>query len=75
MLIVLELWEPTHGATPQTTTYPRETEDEAFSTYHYILYQAAVSQHYKHTAIIMKTDGTYLGRESYTHIPEESETE
>ena len=73
MLIVLELWEPTPGATPQTMTYPKETKSEAMSSYHYILSQAAVSQHYRHGAIVMTTDGKYLARESYTHIPEGGE--
>lgn len=68
MLIVLEVWEPTQGGTPQTVTYTKETKEEAMSSYHYILSQAAVSQHYKHGAIVMTTDGKYLARESYMHI-------
>ena len=72
MLIVLELWEPTQGATPQTITYPRETQYEAMSSYHLILSQAAVSKHYRHGAIVMQTDGKYLARESFLHLPEES---
>lgn len=67
MLIVLEFWETTEGATPQTMTYPKETQNEAMSSYHYILSQASVSQHYKHGALVMNTDGKYLARESYTH--------
>ncbi len=67
--LVIEIWEPTDGATPQTITYPKETKDEAFSTFHYILYQAAVSSHYRHGAVLMEPDGKYLGRESYVHLP------
>lgn len=71
MFIVLEIWEPMYGETPQTMTYPKETKDEAMSSYHYILSQAALSQHYRHGAIVMTTDGRYLARESYEHSHEE----
>lgn len=67
MFIVLEVWEPTEGSTPQTVTYTKDTENEALSTFHYILYQAAVSEHFRHGAIVMRPDGKYLDRQSFTH--------
>ena len=67
MFLVLEIWEPTEGAEPQTVTYPRATENEAMSSYHIILSQAAVSQHFRHGAIIMRPDGKYIDRQSFTH--------
>jgi len=67
MFLVLEIWEPTEGAEPQTIAYPRATENEAMSSYHIILSQAAVSQHFRHGAIIMRPDGKYIDRQSFTH--------
>lgn len=79
MYIVLEIWEPTAGEIPQTMTYPKETQNEAMSSYHYLLSQAAVSQYYRHGAIVMTTDGRYLARESFEHErseePEEVEND
>lgn len=76
MFIVLEIYETTEGAAPQVVNYPRVTKNEALSTYHYILYQAAVSQHYRHSAVVMQPDGKYIDRDSFIHVPEvEDETE
>lgn len=74
MYIVLEIWEPTPGETPQTISYPKATKDEAMSSYHYILHQAAISSHYQHGAIIMESDGRYIARECYTHYNQGSDS-
>lgn len=69
MYIVIEFWTTEQGVTPQTVTYPRETKNEAMSTYHYILHQASVSTHYKYGALVMDDEGRYLARECYAHEP------
>lgn len=74
MYIVLEIQEETEGCTPNTITYTAETLDEAKSKFHYILSYASVSNLYRHGAIIMKTDGRYLGNESFLHLGEQNGT-
>ena len=71
MFIVLEIQEQTNGSTPNTITYTAETIDEAKSKFHYVLHYAAVSELYRHGAVLMQTDGKYLERESFQHIPPE----
>lgn len=70
MFIVLEIAEHTQGEAPVVVNYPKETENEAMSSYHLILSQASVSEYYIHTAIVMTTDGKYIARESYKHTGE-----
>lgn len=67
MFIVLEFWTTEKDAQPQTISYMKETKDEAMSSYHLVLHQAAVSQHLKHGAIIMDDEGRYLARECFIH--------
>lgn len=68
MYIILEIQEQTEGVTPNTITYTTETTDEAMSKYHYILHYAAVSNLFRHGAIVMTTDGKYIARECYRHV-------
>lgn len=67
MYTVIEFWTETAGAAQQTVSYTKNTKDEALSSYHYVLYLAAVSSHYKHGAIVIDNEGKYLAREVYTH--------
>ena len=73
MFVILEIQEATEGATPAMLTSTAETKDAALSKWHDILRFAAVSSLYRHTAIVMQTDGKYLARESYIHEPEPEE--
>lgn len=74
MYTVIEFWTPNKGDAQQTVAYQKNTKNEALSSYHYILYQAAVSEHYKHGAVCMDDEGRYLAREFYEHYtPEEPE--
>lgn len=73
MFIVLEIQEPDYGEMPQVITYIRETKTEAMATYYSILSQAAVSTYYRHTAMVITTDGKYLACESYDHALDRSE--
>ena len=75
MFIIIEIQEQTQGATPNTISYTAETIDEAKSKFHYILHYAAVSGLYRHGAVLMQTDGKYLARESFEHIPPEPDVE
>ena len=70
MYIVLEIQEQTEGGTPNTITYNAETLAEAESKYHYILHYAAVSELFRHVAILMTTDGKYIACKSYKHKAE-----
>ena len=70
MYIILEIQEATPGATPATLTFVAETKEEAFSKWHEVLMYAAISTIYRHTAIIMTTDGKYLACEHYDHFVE-----
>lgn len=72
MFIVLEIQEETKDSVPNTITYTAATIDEAKSKYHYVLHYAAVSELYRHSAVLMKTDGKYIEQESFLHITEES---
>lgn len=67
MYIIIEIQEQTEGGTPNTISYTATTLDEAMSKYHYILHYAAVSELFRHGAVIMSTDGKYIARESYKH--------
>ncbi len=73
MFIVLEIQESAFGATPAVLTFISETKNEALSKWHEILKFAAVSTLYRHTAIVLTTEGKTLARESYVHVTEESE--
>ena len=75
MYIILEIQEETEGCTPNTITYTATTLDEAKSKFHYVLSYASVSNLYRHGAIIMRTDGRYLGNESYLHLGEDNGTD
>lgn len=75
MYTVIEFWTPNKGEAQQTISYSKGTRDEAMSSYHYILHQAAVSEHYKHGALVIDGDGKYLARESFTHEPPVPESE
>ena len=75
MYIILEIQQQTKESTPNTINYTAETIDEAKSKYHYVLHYAAVSELYRHSAILMKPDGTYIERESFLHIVEENNNE
>ena len=68
MYTVIEFWTPTAGAEQQTVAYSKETKNEAMSTFHYVLYLAAVSEHVKHGALIMDEDGRYLARDCFEHV-------
>ena len=70
MLIILEIQEQKMGSEPTTITYTASSIDEAKSKFHYILHYAAVSELYRHGAVLMETDGKYLARECFTHEPE-----
>lgn len=70
MYIILEIQESTEGGTPNTITYTAETLNEAKSKFHYILHYAAVSELYRHGAVLMMTDGRYVANESYIHAIE-----
>lgn len=73
MFVILEIQEATNGATPAVRVFTEETKDAALSKWHDILRFAAISTLYRHTAIVMQTDGKYLARESYIHEPEPEE--
>lgn len=70
MYIILEIQETTEGSTPNTITYTAETLNEAKSKFHYILHYAAVSEVYRHGAVLMMTDGRCVANESYVHNSE-----
>lgn len=72
MYIVLEIQETTEGDVPNTITYTAATLNEAKSKYHYVLHYAAVSELYRHGAVLMMTDGRYIANESYIHVSEET---
>lgn len=67
MYIVLEIQEETAGGTPNTITYNMPTLSEAKSKYHYVLHYAAISNLYRHSAVLMQTDGRYIEQESFLH--------
>lgn len=67
MYTVIEFWTDDGATAQQTVSYPRNTKNEALSSYYYILYQAAMSNHYKHGALIIDADGKYLARECFNH--------
>ena len=67
MYIILEIQEQTAGGTPATITYIESTLNEAMSKYHDILHYAAVSELFRHSVVVMTTDGKYVARESYKH--------
>ena len=71
MFTVIEFWTEEVGSVQQTISYAKEYNDEAMSSYHYILHQAAVSTHYKHGALIMDDEGRYLARECFVHPKKE----
>lgn len=75
MFIILEIQEQEKDSTPNTISYTADTIEEAKSKFHYILHYAAVSELYRHGAILMQTDGKYIERESFEHIPPEPEPE
>ena len=70
MYTVIEFWTPNEGDAQQIMSYPKSTKEEAMSSYHYVLYQAAVSEHFKHGAICIDNEGKYLARECYKHVQE-----
>ena len=70
MYIVLEIQEPTEGGTPATITHIAPTLNDAMSKYHDILHYAAISELFRHSAVVMTTDGKYVARESYKHAAE-----
>ncbi len=71
MYIVLEIQENEYGADPATLVFKSETKNEALSKWHEILKFAAVSTLYRHSAVILDTEGKTVARESYMHINEE----
>lgn len=75
MYTVIEFWRETSEATMQTINYAKATRDEAMSSYHYILYQAGVSSHYKHGAVCIDDEGRTVARDCYFHPVEVTEEE
>lgn len=73
MYTVIEFWAENANSDIQIMSYPKNNKDEAMSTYHYVLYMAAVSSHYVHGAIVIDIQGRYLARESFTHTIEPSD--
>ena len=73
MYIILEIQEQEQGSVPATLTYTAETLDEAKSKYHSILQYAAASTIYRHSAVVIDTNGKYLARECYEHVPQTGE--
>lgn len=67
MFIIIEIQEATYGATPGTLIFKEETQNEALSKWHEILHYAAVSTLYRHSAVVLNTEGKIIARESYMH--------
>lgn len=71
MFTVIEFWTETESSAQQIMSYAKETKDEAMSSYHYVLYLAAVSSHFKHGALVIDNEGKYIARECYKHYKAE----
>ena len=68
MFIILEIQESEYGVTPATLVFTAATKNEALSKWHEILKYAAVSSLYRHSAVVLDTEGKAIARESYEHI-------
>lgn len=73
MFIVLEIQEATYGAEPATLIFLAADQNTALSKWHEILKFAAVSTLYRHSAVVLTTEGKILARESYMHSQESGE--
>lgn len=67
MFIILEIQESTFGAEPATLVFKAETQNAALSKWHEILQYAAISTIYRHSAVVLNTEGKIIARESYLH--------
>ena len=66
MYIIIEIQQQENGQTA-TLVNQRESRDEAYSVYHTILAAAAISSVAQHSAAILRTDGSVVTHESFTH--------
>lgn len=73
MFIVLEIQEATYGGTPSTLVFVEEDKDHAMSKWHEILKYAAVSSLYRHSAVVLTTEGKIVATESYVHTQRSDE--
>lgn len=69
MYYVMEIQEPQDGP-GSYFVYTAETENDALSKFHYILYFAAISTVATHTALCVDEKGQYLARETFNHYVE-----
>lgn len=73
--IVIELQKITEDADISTLVFPKNTKEEAESTYYSILAAAAISTIPVHGAIIIDEQGNPLKNNHYTHkVKQEEQT-
>jgi len=71
MYSIIEL--QTTGGQTQHIYQTAETKPEAMSKYHGVLAFAATSEVEVHTCFVVDEQGRYVARESYIHMPNQTE--
>ncbi len=70
MFIVIEMQKLDENTLAILPANTYNTRDEAESKYHAILSTAAISNVWKHSAILLDEDGVPLAYNCYVHLPE-----